>query len=90
MRETIPLRKGDKANFEQLKVAFSCGAITLLSAIRKSDGADVALICAMNTVKKTSKAKPVYELVPLAVMCEGNPYEDFDDGARYFKEKRHA
>jgi L-alanine-DL-glutamate epimerase-like enolase superfamily enzyme len=75
VKNLIPeeLRDGDKANFETLKLACREGNLALLSAIRKSDGANIALVCAMNM------GNDEVGVVPLAVMIEGNPYELFED-----------
>jgi hypothetical protein len=62
------------SNFETLKKAVESGDLALLSAIRKSDQKPVALVCAMNRAENGD-----YCPVPIAVMCEGNPYEDFED-----------
>lgn len=67
------LRKGDLANFETLLAAARNGDLCLVSAIRKADQANVALICAVN------RDSNFVEPVPLAVMVEGNPFELFED-----------
>ena len=67
------LRKGDTANFETLKKAGINGDLALVSAIRKSDGKSVALVCAMGWDGES------YLPAPLAVMVEGNPFELFHD-----------
>lgn len=69
---TEPLRDGDKTNFETLKRAAANGDLALVSATRKSDGAQVALVTAMSLVDGE------YVMAPLAVMIEGNPYDDFE------------
>lgn len=71
--KTIPLSPWDKANFETLKEALEAGDLCLLSAKRKSDGADVALVCVMG--HKDGMFYPV----PIAVMVEGNPFDLYDD-----------
>jgi len=63
-----------KNNFTTLKSAHSDGNLALVSAIRKSDKKPVALVCAMN-----DNGDGTLTPVPLAVMCEGNPFEDFED-----------
>src|SRR5262245_55351904 len=67
------LLPGYKTNFETLQTAQENGHLCLVSAIRKSDGQPVALVCAMNWDGE------FYRPVPLAVMVEGNPYELFFD-----------
>jgi len=69
--------KLDKAyinNFETLKTAHADNNLALVSAIRKSDKKPVALVCAMQK-NNDNTVTPI----PLAVMCEGNPFEDFED-----------
>lgn len=69
------LMPGYKANFMQLVNAAKNGDLCLISAIRKSDRKPVALVCAMNYVPDDAPYQPM----PYAVMCEGNPFEDFED-----------
>lgn len=68
-----PLQPGDKANFKTIQRAADAGHLCLLSAIRKSDGKQVSLVCAMG------RDGDDYMPTPLAVMVEGNPYELFHD-----------
>jgi hypothetical protein len=70
----IKLRKGDRANYDTLLKAAQNGDLALVSSRRKSDGKDVALLCAMGR-----DADDMITPVPLAVMIEGNPFEDFED-----------
>ena len=76
MSKLIPptLEEGYRTNFNTLCRAFEEDSICLVSSIRKSDGAPVALVCALN-YNEDNTVSPV----PFAVMCEGNPYEDFVD-----------
>lgn len=74
MPQTIPLLDGHQANFATLKRASKNGDLALLSAVRKLDGANVALVCAMGR-NDAGFIRPA----PLAVMVEGNPYELFED-----------
>lgn len=66
------LREGDLANFETIKKAAENEDLALVSAVRKSDGAQVALVTAMGFTDGE------YIMYPLAVMIEGNPYELFE------------
>lgn len=68
-----PLRQADKENFQTLLQAAANGGLALISTTRNSDGKQVALVCAM------SYENGAYYPAPLAVMVEGNPYEDFED-----------
>jgi len=69
-----PLSEGDKANFETLQKAMDNRDVVLVSAIRKADGKQVGLVCALN-----HNDDETISPAPLAVMIEGNPYEDFLD-----------
>lgn len=69
-----PLLPGYKANFKQLQRASKNGDLALVSAIRKSDRANVALVCAMQW-NEDNTIMPI----PIAVMVEGNPFELFED-----------
>lgn len=68
-----PLRAGDRANFDTLKRAALNGDLALVSAIRKADQKPVALVAAMFIEDGQ------YNIVPLATMAEGDPYELFED-----------
>jgi len=70
----MALRAGDLANFKVLEHACRNSRLALISAIRKSDRAKVALVCGMNRIADGSIIP-----VPLAVMVEGNPYALFED-----------
>jgi len=75
MRKTIPLRKGDKANFQTILEAAENGDLALVSAVRKADDADVALVCAMGHDEQHSYP------IPIAVMVEGSPFTTYHDPA---------
>lgn len=66
------LTEGHKANFKTLQRAHENGDLCLVSAIRRSDQSPVALVCA---TQETPEG--MVQIVPLAAMCEGNPYENF-------------
>ena len=68
------LSLGYRNNFDTLERACQAGDLALVSAIRKADQQPVALVCAMNQ-NDDGTITPI----PLAVMCEGNPFEDFED-----------
>jgi len=63
--------KYDRENFNTLLRAAKGNNLCLMEATRKSDGKQVSLICAVNVVDEK------YEMVPLAVMVDDNPYEIF-------------
>jgi hypothetical protein len=68
-----PLGAADRANFNTLLAAVAHDDLALVSAIRKVDRKPVGLVCAM-----ARKGKWIIPM-PLAVMIEGNPFEDFED-----------
>ncbi len=68
------LKKGDKANLATLLRAADNRDLAIVSAVRKSDNKPVALVCAMQR-----NADQTITPMPLAVMIEGNPFEDFYD-----------
>lgn len=61
-----------KPNFRTLKEACKDGNLALVECKRKSDGRVVAMVCAMGWDGKE------YQMVPLAEMVYGNPYEMYD------------
>lgn len=63
-----------RRNFQTMFKAGKNGDLALVSAVRKADQKPVALVCAMQ-VNKDDTITPI----PFAVMCEGNPFEDFED-----------
>lgn len=65
--------KGHATNLETLIRAAREGALCLLEARRRSDGATVALLCACNKEKDGGGS-----FVPFATMVEGNPFDMFD------------
>lgn len=70
-RYPVALRKADIDNFETINHAGMMGDLALVSAVRKSDQKNVALVTAVGYQNGE------HILAPLAVMIEGNPYEDF-------------
>jgi hypothetical protein len=74
------LNKSDKANFETLRKAILNQDACLLEAKRKSDGKQVSLVCAVNH-ESDGQGEEEFVMAPLAVMIEGNPYEDFEPAA---------
>jgi hypothetical protein len=75
MAHRVPpaLAKADRANFSTLLKATANEDLALLSAIRKRDQKPVALVCAM------AREGELIMPMPVAVMIEGNPFEDFED-----------
>ena len=70
--KTKPIGKADRANFATLLDAVANGDLAAVASVRKSDGKPVTLVCAVSWDGEE------YALSPLAVMVEGNPYDDFE------------
>ena len=70
-----PIPASDRENFNTLQRAAKDNRLAAVSAIRKSDGKEVTLLCAMSSGEDDDYIYPV----PLAVMVEGNPFEDYHD-----------
>jgi len=68
------LLPGYRDNFNTMLRASKEGDLALVSAIRKADKKPVALVCAIQRNPDETMTP-----VPFAVMCEGNPFEDFED-----------
>ena len=75
------IKDHDKENFKTLTRAFENNDVCLVDVQRKSDGKQVAAICAVSFVDGE------YHITPLAIMIDGNPFEDFEppnpDGGYY-------
>lgn len=69
-----PLTDAQKANFVTLQRAERNKDLAIVSAIRKSDRANVALIVAVQRDNNGS-----FSIVPLAEMINGDPYELYED-----------
>jgi hypothetical protein len=69
-RRPIKLRQGDLTNYHTLLAAAKNGDLALVSSIRVTDGADVALLSAVNRYADGS-----IHFAPLAVMVEDDPYQ---------------
>ena len=72
----MPINESYRANFETLRQAVLNQDACLLEARRKADGQKVALVCAVNDDPGNPEYQ--YQMVPLAVMVEGDPYKDFE------------
>lgn len=67
-------KRADFKNFMTLKSAFQNGDAGIVYTKRKSTGEEVALVCAFSQDPAANETT----ITPLAVMVEGNPYEDFE------------
>ena len=68
-----PIPQGDLTNFATLKRAAANNDLAAVSMIRKADNQRVTVLCAMQMQGGG------WELMPLATLVEGNPYELFED-----------
>lgn len=59
-------------NFDTLLRAFHSGDAALVQCQRKSDGANVAMVCSV------SFDGEAYQITPFAEMVNGNPFELYD------------
>lgn len=66
----MAIANGYKANFETLQRAIKDGAALLMECYDATTGKPVIAICAANFDGKE------YQMVPLAKMFDGNPYEE--------------
>ena len=67
----MAISEPNKKNFETMQRAQDDGALCIMEATRNSDGKPVVLVCAM------SQVDGMFYPSPLAVMIEGNPFDDF-------------
>lgn len=70
------ISEGHKANFNTLELAFYRGDICLMECTDKKTGEPIPVICAISKTKDDPKDD--VNLVPLAKMFLGNPYEEVD------------
>jgi hypothetical protein len=68
-----PLADGYRRNFATLLKAVKAGDVALVSARRQVDGGAVALVCAVN------RPGGEYELIPMAAMIDGDPFQIYED-----------
>jgi hypothetical protein len=66
------LPKHHATNLETLREAFKQNAVCVMECRRKSDGATVALLCAVGWDGKE------YAFSPFAEMVNGNPFDLYD------------
>lgn len=66
------ISEGYKANFETLNRAADNGHLALVECRDKKTGKPVLAVCAMGWDGNE------YQIVPLAKMFDGNPYEELD------------
>jgi hypothetical protein len=68
----MAIATGYRDNFQTLCRAVEDGKICLMECTDKITKAKVNVLCAVNTVNGE------YEMVPIAKMFDGNPYDELD------------
>ena len=74
MYHTRPICPAQKQNFETLVAAIQAGHACLMSVYDTSHDQPAVLVCAVNHLP--DQAEPI-EFVPLAMLCDDNPYSRF-------------
>ncbi len=74
MSHILPIRSAEKRNFQTLVSAIEAGHACLMSAYDTSAHKTAVLVCAVN--HNVDHPEP-YEFVPLAMLCDGDPYSRF-------------
>jgi hypothetical protein len=69
----MAIPEGYKANFNTMVQAADDGMLALVECTRKADGEKIYVICAVNY---NPDEKEGYELIPVAKLFDGNPYEE--------------
>ncbi len=75
MHLTLPINDAEQQNFETLISATKSDRICLVSAFDNVDQRPAVMVCAVNY---SPGANESFEFVPLARLCDGNPYERFE------------
>jgi len=68
----MPISKGYKQNFSILRDAAKCNDLALVECTDKATGNKVYVVCAVNYDGVE------YEMVPIAKMFDGNPYDEVE------------
>ena len=74
MPHTRPIHPTEKQNFDTLVSAMKAGRACLMSVYDTKTKKPTVLVCAVNHCP--DDAEPI-EFVPLAMLCDGNPYSRF-------------
>ena len=67
----MAIPKGHRTNFETLQRASDDRCLALMECLDKETGKQAAVLCAVNYDGAE------YEMVPVAVLCEGDQYDRF-------------
>lgn len=71
---TKPINHPQKINFQTLLAAAKADRLCLLSAFDSVTDEPAMLICAVNIIGGTDSC---YEFIPIAAMCDTNPYDRY-------------
>ena len=74
MPQTRPINSAEKQNFETLISAIKADDACLMSVFDHHNQKPVVMICAVN---RHPQEAAEFEFVPLAVLCDGDPYSRF-------------
>jgi hypothetical protein len=74
MYHTRPIHPAAKRNFNTLLSAVEANRICLLSVYDTQDQQPAVLVCAVNHYPDESEC---FEFIPLARLCDGDPYTRF-------------
>lgn len=74
-RKTDGIPQFTKDNYQTLLKAIAANRTCLVRTTRSNNGEEVTLICVINPAEDDPES---IEMVPVAEMIEGNPYELFD------------
>lgn len=70
------IAKGYKDNFETLCRAIRNGDVCLMECNDAVTGNPVMVVCAVQRYNDPSLSEPQLQMMPLAKMFDGNPYEE--------------
>lgn len=74
MKLTRPINESEKRNFDTLIAAMQADRVCLVSVFDHQDQQPAMLICAVNCSPDACES---IELIPLARLFDGNPYDRF-------------
>jgi len=69
-----PINDAEKRNFDTFVSAVKADRICLVSSLDSIDQSPAVLVCAVNY---SPNEEECFEFVPLARLCDGNPFERF-------------
>lgn len=72
----MAISKAYQRNFQTLLDAAKNGDLCLMECTDAETGRPVMTVCAVNVVQDPTMSEPQYQMVPIAKMFDGNPYEE--------------